>query len=110
MVTGGLDGSTDSVLPETEADDTKGLIPRSVEHIFKHVRANEHNCKFTITLSFLQIYMETVTDLLDPAKGPLNIREDPKSGVFVDNLMQVYARPASAAPPPLLPAASSDRP
>ncbi|CAL5385216.1 unnamed protein product [Camellia sinensis] len=36
--------------------------------------------------SFLEIYNEQITDLLDPSQRNLQIREDVNSGVYVENL------------------------
>ena len=61
-----------------------GVIPRAVFRLFDHVEAQRGVSEFRITVSFLQIYMETIVDLLDPKKNNLSIREDPKAGVFVE--------------------------
>lgn len=37
-------------------------------------------------MSYLQIYMETLQDLLQPEIKSLQIREDPEGGVFVSGL------------------------
>ena len=40
-------------------------------------------------MSFLQIYMENIVDLLNfkqTSKGGLQIREDPRTGIFVNGL------------------------
>ena len=80
-------------------DDT-GVVPRLVDNLFEHIRINPNNAQFRITTSFMQIYMEQITDLLAPvpfdnrggntrpssANKNLVIREDPKTGVFVHGL------------------------
>ena len=38
--------------------------------------------------SFLEIYNETITDLLRPSSGNLNLREDMKRGCYVDILTE----------------------
>jgi hypothetical protein len=40
-------------------------------------------------MSYLQIYCEVLTDLLDPRPVSLSIRESGRNGVFVDNLSEV---------------------
>ncbi|KAJ0035518.1 hypothetical protein Pint_25583 [Pistacia integerrima] len=40
--------------------------------------------------SGVQIYNEQITDLLDPSQRNLQIREDVKSGVYVENLTEEY--------------------
>jgi kinesin family member 5 len=79
-----------------------GIVPRLVESLFEHIRVNPDNAQFRITTSFLQIYMEQITDLLAPipfdnnrgsysarnhnASKTLTIREDPETGIFVHGL------------------------
>jgi len=55
-----------------------GLVQRSLSFL--------HNNYDEIRLSFIEIYNENMLDLSDP-KNEINIREDPISGVTVDNLI-----------------------
>ena len=61
----------------------EGIIPSVLKEIFSKQESP------VITLSFLQIYMENVYDLLKPDKKPLQVREDPSGGIFVKDLTQV---------------------
>jgi hypothetical protein len=70
-------------------DPQGGVIPRAVDQLFQHIRENADRIEFHVTVSFCQIYMETIMDLIDPTKNNLTIREDPKLGIFVDNLTQI---------------------
>ena len=79
-----------------------GVVPRVVENLFEYIQQNPKNAQFRITTSFLQIYMEQITDLLAPmpfdnqrgsvssrggtASKSLTIKEDPKTGIFVHGL------------------------
>eukprot|EP00743_Colponemidia_sp_Colp-15_P010401 GILK01011452.1.p1 GENE.GILK01011452.1~~GILK01011452.1.p1 ORF type:complete len:1212 (+),score=242.12 GILK01011452.1:39-3638(+) len=86
-----------------------GIIPRAVRHIFDFIDKNCSHTQFQVTISFIQIYMEKITDLLtESAPSPtapnssnnnnmsggastkpgLHIREDPKTGVFVSGATQ----------------------
>lgn len=44
--------------------------------------------RYSVKCSFLEIYNETITDLLKPGSGNLNLREDMKRGCYVDNLTE----------------------
>ena len=62
-----------------------GIIPRAISQIFDHVdSASAHGADISISMSFLQLYRETIQDLLSPASGAtvgddnLAIREDPQ--------------------------------
>lgn len=61
----------------------EGIIPSLLKDIYTKEKST------VITLSFLQIYMENVYDLLKPDKKPLQVREDPSGGIFVKDLTQV---------------------
>lgn len=45
--------------------------------------------KFLVRTSYLQIYNESISDLLKPERKNLQIREDKKKGVFVEDLSEV---------------------
>ena len=79
-----------------------GIIPRAVAQIFHHVeRQHQHHPEhdIVISLSFLQLYRETIQDLLAPANGNaissddnLVIREDPQRGFYVEGLQEFAVR------------------
>eukprot|EP01032_Pedospumella_encystans_P027501 gene27501-31082_t len=79
-----------------------GIIPRAVAQIFHHVehqRVHTPGNEITISLSFLQLYRETIQDLLAPANGTatstddnLLIREDPQRGFYVEGLQEFVVR------------------
>jgi hypothetical protein len=53
--------------------------------VFSHYKGSGK--EYTIKCSYLEIYNEQITDLLNPAeKKKLNLREDGQKGVFVENL------------------------
>ena len=59
-----------------------GLVPRSMDYIFQRIQQlEEESCgakKITARCSFLEIYMENVSDLLGKQDSQLCIREDAK--------------------------------
>jgi len=75
--------------PPSEA----GIIPRTVRALF--AVANRYTAtgdKVSVIFSFVQVYNETVSDLLQPtSKKSLAIRESPELGVFVPEATQVIA-------------------
>ncbi|CAF1925187.1 unnamed protein product [Brassica napus] len=54
----------------------RGIMVRAMEDILAQVSLETDS----ISVSYLQLYMETVQDLLDPANDNIAIVEDPKSG------------------------------
>lgn len=76
-----------------------GIIPRAISQIFDYV--SQSDTQITITLSFLQLYRETIQDLLAPANTSpsltggddnLPIREDPHRGFYVEGLQEYVVR------------------
>ena len=63
----------------------RGIIPRAIEQIFTHIQDHASaSIKFLIRASYLQIYNESISDLLKPTRINLNIREDKRRGVYVE--------------------------
>lgn len=58
-------------------DPTKqGIIPRIVNDIFNHIYTMEMNLEFHIKVSYYEIYMDKIRDLLDVSKVNLSVHED----------------------------------
>ena len=67
----------------------KGLIPRAIENIFKYIENNSNSdTTFIIRVSYLQIYNESIDDLLKSEKKHLSIRESQKKGIYVEGLSE----------------------
>ncbi|KAL9240082.1 hypothetical protein vseg_014342 [Gypsophila vaccaria] len=86
-------GPANALSEENLANEQQGLTPRVFERLFS--RINEEQIKhadkeltYQCRCSFLEIYNEQITDLLDPTQKNLQIREDVKSGVYVENLKE----------------------
>lgn len=69
-----------------------GIVPRSVRLLLEKLPSGS-----TASLSFLQIYMENIYDLLSVESKPLSLREDPSGEVFVQDLVQVRLQDPSQA-------------
>lgn len=54
----------------------RGIMVRAMEDILNDTSGEQD----AVTVSYLQLYMETVQDLLAPEKGNISIVEDPKTG------------------------------
>ncbi|CAI5505025.1 unnamed protein product, partial [Closterium sp. Naga37s-1] len=78
--------------------DKRGLIPRILQYIFQRLSADKElqMLEFTIRCSYLQIYNEQVSDLLEPDSVNLNVREDMRHGMFVEGLQEVVVSTADA--------------
>jgi hypothetical protein len=80
-----------------------GIIPRAISLLFDYVNNQENFSEITISLSFLQLYRETIQDLLAPINGTsvgddnLAIREDPHRGFYVEGLQEFNVHTYSEA-------------
>ena len=71
----------------------KGLIPRAIEDIFKYIEKNSNSdTTFIIRVTYLQIYNESIDDLLKSEKKHLSIRESQKKGLYVEGLSEWAVR------------------
>ncbi|KAK6916496.1 Kinesin motor domain [Dillenia turbinata] len=78
---------------EVRPSPNRGMTPRIFEFLFARIRAEEESrrderLKYNCKCSFLEIYNEQITDLLDPSSTNLLLREDIKKGVYVENLSE----------------------
>lgn len=78
---------------EGELNKDRGITPRIFEYLFMRIRADEETrrgekLKYSCKCSFLEIYNEQITDLLEPLSTNLQLREDIKKGVYVENLKE----------------------
>ena len=73
-----------------EDPEMKGIVPRIVMTIFDAVEQADENLEFMVKVSFLEIYMEKIRDLLDVSKDNLRVREDKTKGVWVEGATEVY--------------------
>ncbi|XP_034465701.1 kinesin heavy chain-like [Hippoglossus hippoglossus] len=53
-----------------------GIIPRIAHDIFDHIYSMDENLEFHIKVSYFEIYMDKIRDLLDVSKTNLSVHED----------------------------------
>jgi centromeric protein E len=71
-------------IAEGSVSEKGGIVHLAAADIFEHIR-NTPDRVFLVRASFLEIYNEEVRDLLSPDTKTLQIREDPRRGVFVQS-------------------------
>lgn len=71
-------------------DDGRGVIPRIVEQIFTSILASPGSIEYTVRVSYMEIYMERIKDLLQPSNDNLPIHEEKNRGVYVKGLLEIY--------------------
>ena len=81
-------GKTYTMVGDFENKKNKGIIPRAFDYIFDEMsKDTEH--KYNISISFIQIYLESIQDLLEPKNREIRIREDPEQGVYLEGVQKV---------------------
>ena len=84
-------GKSYTMMGSSIDDDTsKGIIPRIVEQIFASIAASPMNIEYTVKVSYMEIYMEKIRDLLDPLHDNLPVHEEKSRGVYVKGLLEIY--------------------
>ncbi|KAB8234363.1 P-loop containing nucleoside triphosphate hydrolase protein [Aspergillus alliaceus] len=75
---------------DIDDDIGKGIIPRIVEQIFASILTSPSNIEYTVRVSYMEIYMERIRDLLVPQNDNLPVHEEKSRGVYVKGLLEVY--------------------
>ncbi|KAF2874607.1 P-loop containing nucleoside triphosphate hydrolase protein [Massariosphaeria phaeospora] len=68
----------------------KGIIPRIVAQIFASILVSPSNIEYTVRVSYMEIYMERIRDLLMPQNDNLPVHEEKNRGVYVKGLLEIY--------------------
>ncbi|KAI9719737.1 MAG: Kinesin heavy chain [Candelaria pacifica] len=75
---------------DIDNDESRGIIPRIVEQIFASILASPSNIEYTVRVSYMEIYMERIRDLLAPQNDNLPVHEEKSRGVYVKGLLEIY--------------------
>ena len=75
-----------------EIPDNAGIIPLTLEELFKQIKNDKDIIDSQIGVSFIEIYNESINDLLDSSKINLDLRETPNREVIVSNLTEIKIR------------------
>ena len=63
--------------------ESPGIIPLSLKYIFASIRRNPTR-EFLLRVSYIEIYYEVITDLLQPEKTHLKIKENAQKEVNIE--------------------------
>ncbi|XP_046577202.1 LOW QUALITY PROTEIN: kinesin heavy chain-like [Haliotis rubra] len=61
----------------------QGIIPRIIADIFNYIYGMDENLEFHIKVSYFEIYMDKIRDLLDITKTNLSVHEDKNKTPYV---------------------------
>ncbi|OMJ89407.1 hypothetical protein SteCoe_8404 [Stentor coeruleus] len=76
--------------PDINNQELKGIIPRMMDALFQGLVDASESIEFTLRVSFLEIYLERIHDLLDTTKTNLQVKEDKIRGIYVQNATEIY--------------------
>ncbi len=76
--------------PDIDDSALKGIVPRIVEQIFASILSSPDTIEYTVRVSYMEIYMERIRDLLNPANDNLPVHEEKNRGVYVKGLLEIY--------------------
>ena len=75
---------------DIDNDEGRGVIPRIVEQIFASILSSPETIEYTVRVSYMEIYMERIRDLLAPHNDNLPVHEEKNRGVYVKGLLEIY--------------------
>lgn len=66
-----------------------GITPRIIREIFNAILESDSDVLYTITVSFVEIYLEKIRDLLNPTEENLKLREGGyRAGIWIQNVVE----------------------
>ncbi|EDQ86912.1 uncharacterized protein MONBRDRAFT_21638 [Monosiga brevicollis MX1] len=75
--------------PNVDSEE-RGIIPRIVYNIFSYIDLAPETLEFTVRVSYFEIYMERIRDLLTDGNVNLQIHENRERGVYVRHATELY--------------------
>ncbi|KIW07862.1 uncharacterized protein PV09_01777 [Verruconis gallopava] len=87
-------GKSYSMMGSMDDPEQKGIIPRITEQIFAAIQNGSDTIDWLLRVSYMEIYMEQIRDLLKPANSNLPIHEEKGKGVYVKGLTELYVQSA----------------
>ena len=67
---------------------SQGLIPRMISTVFDHIESSDNSLEYEMKVSYSELYLEKIMDLLDVDKKSLKIREDKLTGFYINNITE----------------------
>lgn len=66
-----------------------GVVPRLIKDLFTAIKLKKDH-EFSIQISYVEIYLEKIRDLLNPVNDNLEIRESRFKGLWIEDVTEVY--------------------
>lgn len=90
-------GKTFTITGGAERYEDRGIIPRSLQFIFKEIQQRT-DCEYSINISYLEIYNENGYDLLDSSREAKKLEDLPKVYLMEDDENRVHIRNLASIP------------
>ncbi|VDB83016.1 unnamed protein product [Peniophora sp. CBMAI 1063] len=79
---------------DIDSPDLAGVIPRITEQVFQSIVESDAHLEYFVKVSYMEIYLERIRDLLQPQNDNLQVHEEKNKGVYVKNLSDYYVSSA----------------
>ncbi|KNZ71769.1 Kinesin heavy chain [Termitomyces sp. J132] len=79
---------------DIDSEELKGIIPRITEQIFQSIVESDAHLEYLVKVSYMEIYLERIRDLLAPQNDNLQVHEEKSKGVYVKGLSDYYVSSA----------------
>uniref|UniRef100_K3WGA2 Kinesin motor domain-containing protein n=1 Tax=Globisporangium ultimum (strain ATCC 200006 / CBS 805.95 / DAOM BR144) TaxID=431595 RepID=K3WGA2_GLOUD len=66
-----------------------GIIPRVMDDVFDGIQNMQADLEFLVRVSYIEIYLEKIRDLLEPSSNNLSVRESRERGVWIAGATEV---------------------
>ncbi|CAF0978709.1 unnamed protein product [Adineta steineri] len=83
-------GKTHTMEGVMSSEGQQGIIPRIVQDIFNHIYTLDANLQFQIKVSYFEIYLDKIRDLLDVSKTNLAVHEDKNRVPYVKGVTERF--------------------
>jgi len=83
-------GKTHTMQGDLESERQRGLVPRMIDALFDAIMDADENLEFVIKVSFVEIYLEKLRDLLEEKNRNLKIRESKAQGIYIEGIASPY--------------------
>ncbi|PPQ66079.1 hypothetical protein CVT26_010821 [Gymnopilus dilepis] len=80
---------------DIDSEELKGIIPRITEQIFQSIVESDAHLEYLVKVSYMEIYLERIRDLLAPQNDNLQVHEEKSKGVYVKGLSDYYVSSAA---------------
>jgi len=83
-------GKTHTMQGDLDNERQQGLVPRMINAIFDEIMDSDEKLEFVIKVSYVEIYLEKIRDLLDEKKANLKLRESTAQGIYIEGVSAPY--------------------